>query len=121
MASSRGEEHDERDKIRLYKNKIREASMEFNDPLARVRAPTQQELKITEGISTTNTGDMNKVARSDEHEEESRKWRAHDRNVRKFRCSCIQGIVLKRAIVLLNVYVVLVRNQYKTCDFVSVL
>ena len=53
---------------------MRESAMELDDPLASVRVPAQQELKITEGVAAYNAGDMDKVARFEMREEERRKW-----------------------------------------------
>ena len=83
VAPSRGEEHDEHDTIRLYKDTTREDAMKFGDPL--VHAPTQQELNITERVAAYNADYMDKVARIDERGEECRKWKEYHRNVRKYR------------------------------------
>ena len=40
-APGQGEEHDSWDKIRLYKDTMREDAIEFGDPLASFRATTQ--------------------------------------------------------------------------------
>ena len=71
VAPIRGEEHDARDTIRLYKDAIRKDAMELGDSL--VRAPTQQELKINERVIAYNAGEMDKVVRIDEREQEHRK------------------------------------------------
>ena len=88
MAPSRGEEHDPCNAIRLYKDPIREDAMELNSLLASVRAPTQQELNIAEGVAAYNTGNMEKVAHIDEHEEECCKRKAYHHNVCKY-CASI--------------------------------
>ena len=59
--------------------------MVFSDPLASVRAPTQQELRIADLFTAYNTDDMDRVARVDEREQEHHKWEAYHRNVRKYR------------------------------------
>ena len=87
MASSSGEEHDVRYIIRLCKDTMREDAIEFGNPLATLRAPTQQELKIPVPLAAYNAGHIDKVAHIDECEEESRKWRVYPRNVCKYRAS----------------------------------
>ena len=82
MTPSRGEEHDARDTIRVYKDTMREDAMEFVNPY--VCAPTQQELKIAERVAAYNAGDMDKVARIDEREEHRCKWKCYRRSVRKY-------------------------------------
>ena len=49
------------DTIRLYKDTMREDTMEFSDP--GIRASTQQELKIAERLAAYNSGDVDKAAR----------------------------------------------------------
>ena len=71
VSSSRGEEHDARDTIRLYKDTMRKDAMELCDSL--VRSPTQQELKIAECVFAYNSGDIDKIARINECEEERRR------------------------------------------------
>ena len=83
MAPSRGEEKDARDTISLYKDTIIEDAMELGDP--QVRVPLQQELKIAERVAAYNSGDLGKVARLDEREEERRKWKSYHCSVRKYR------------------------------------
>ena len=83
VAPCSGEEHDARDTIRVYKDTMREDAMEYGDTL--VCALIQQELKIGARIFAYNAGDMNKVARIDEREEERRKRKAYHRSVRKYR------------------------------------
>ena len=61
--------------------------MEFDDPLASVRAPTQKESKIAERVAVYNDFNMDKVARINESEEKHRKWKAYHRSVRKYRVS----------------------------------
>ena len=73
MAHSHGEEHDARDMARVYSDAMCEDAMEFGDPLANVRAPTQEEFKIAERVSAYNSGDMSKVVHIDEFNEEFRK------------------------------------------------
>ena len=85
VAPSRGEENDACDTICLYKDTMREDAIEFGDPLANVRAPAQQELRIAERVCAYNDGDMDKIARIDEREEKRRNWKAYHRNVRKYR------------------------------------
>ena len=75
---------------------MREDAVEFNYPLARVRAPAQQELKIAQCIAAYNAGDMDKFARIDEGKEERRKWRAYHRNVRKYRAGVSKASSSKR-------------------------
>ena len=65
VAPSPGEEHDARYTVRLYKDTMREDAKEFGDPLASVRAPTQQELKIAKRVAAYAADDMDKVARID--------------------------------------------------------
>ena len=67
VAPSRGEEHDARDTICVYKDTICEDSREFSDP--HVRAQTQHELKIAERVAASNACDGDQVARIDEHKE----------------------------------------------------
>ena len=74
VAPSRGEEYDARDMIRIYKDTMREDATEFDDPY--VRAPTQRELKIAERVGAYNAGEMDKVARIDERDEQSRRWKS---------------------------------------------
>ena len=82
VAQSRGEKHDARETIRLYKNTMRQDAMEFGDPL--VCAPAQQKLKIAERVAAYNAGNIDKVARIDEREVEHRRWKKYHRNVRKY-------------------------------------
>ena len=82
VAPSRAEEHYARDTIRLYRDTMREDAMEFGYPA--VRAPTQQELKIAERVAAYSSGDMDKVARIDEREEQRRKWKSYHRSVRRY-------------------------------------
>ena len=58
---------------------MREEAIEFSDPLASVRAPIQQELKIAERVAEYNACNMDEVARIDEREEERRKEKAYHR------------------------------------------
>ena len=53
---------------------MREDAMKFGDP--DIRAAAQQELKITERVTAYNAGDMDKVSRIDEREEQRRKWKS---------------------------------------------
>ena len=71
MAPSHGEEHDTRYTIRLYKDNMREDTMEFGEPGA--RAPTQQEPKIAKRVTAYNSGDIDNIARIDEREKQRRK------------------------------------------------
>ena len=71
VTPNRGEEHDTRDMICIYKNTMREDAMEFG--YLCVRAPTQQELKIAERVAAYNTDDMDRIARIDERDEQCRK------------------------------------------------
>ena len=73
MVPSCGEEHDACDIIRLYKDTMPEYAMDFSDPLSSARASTLQELKIAERVPAYNGGDMDRIARIDEREEERRK------------------------------------------------
>ena len=75
--------HDARDTIRLYKDKMCEDAIEFGDP--QVHAQTQQELKIAERVTAYNSGEMDKFSRLDEREEERRKWKSYHRDARKYR------------------------------------
>ena len=84
-----------RDIILLYKDMMREDKMVFDDILARVRAPTQQELKIAERVSAYNVGNRDKDPRIDELEEECRKRKVYHRNVRKFPSSVSKAAHLK--------------------------
>ena len=52
-----------------------EEVVELCGPLANVRAPTQQGLKIAECVAAYNAGNMNKLTCIDEHDEEYRKWK----------------------------------------------
>ena len=81
-APSRGEEHDARAIIRLYKGTMREDAMAFGD--SAVHGPTPQELKIGELFAAYSSGNIDKVARIDEREEQRRKWKAYHRSVRKY-------------------------------------
>ena len=56
-----------------------------------MRAPIQQELKIAERFAAYNSGDMDKVACIDEHEEERRKWKAYHHSVRKYRTGIFEA------------------------------
>ena len=87
MAPSRREEHDVFGTVRLYKDTMDEDRMEFGDPLASVRAPTQQELKISERVTAYYADGMDKVPRIDKFEEERSKWKVHHLNFRKYRAS----------------------------------
>ena len=69
MVPSCGGEHDSRDEIRLFKDKMREDAMELEDFLASVHAPTQQDLKIAERASVYKLGDIVNVDRIDERDE----------------------------------------------------
>ena len=64
---------------------MHEDAMEFDDPFASVRALTQLELKIAERVTAYSAGDMDMVAHIEEHDEESRRWKAHHGNVHKYR------------------------------------
>ena len=81
MALRRGEEHDTRNSIRVYKDTMHKDSMEFGDNCA--RAQPQQELNIAERVAAYSSGDMDMVARIDEREERRRKWKSYDRSVHK--------------------------------------
>ena len=81
MAPIRGEKHDVRDPIRVYKYTMGEDEIEFCDTL--VRAPTQQSLKIAERVSSYKSGKMDKIARVDERVEEHLKCKAYHRNMCK--------------------------------------
>ena len=61
---------------------MREDEIEFGDPA--LRAPTRQELKISECVAAYNSGDMDKVASFDEREERHRKCKSYYRSVRKY-------------------------------------
>ena len=87
---SHSDEHDARDRIRLYKDTMREDAMEFGDPLVSVRSQTQQQLIVVR-IAVYNSGDMDKVARIDQHDEKRRKWKAHHRIVCKYRANISQA------------------------------
>ena len=71
-----------RDTIRRYKDTMREDAMEFGDPY--VHAPTQQELKIAERVSSYNSGNLDKVARIYERDEQLCKWKSYHRSARKY-------------------------------------
>ena len=58
-ALSRGEEHDVRDTIRVYKKHVRKDSMEFGDHY--VHAPAHKVLKIAKRVGANNASDMDKV------------------------------------------------------------
>ena len=66
-----GEEHNARDNTRLYNDTMRENSTELGELI--VRASTQQKLWIVECSADCNFGNMDKLARIDEREEERRK------------------------------------------------
>ena len=71
MAPSRGEEHDASYTIRIYKDTMREDAIEFG--VHYVCAATQQKLKIAQRVAAYNFGDMDKVVRIVEREEQRRK------------------------------------------------
>ena len=56
--------------------------MEFGD--SGIREPAQQELKIVERVATYNSGDINRIARIDGREGQSRRWKAYNHSVRKY-------------------------------------
>ena len=58
--------------------------MDFGDPLASFRVPTQQQLKMAECVAAYNAGNMDKVARIDEREEGRQKWEVHHRELSKY-------------------------------------
>ena len=66
MAPSHREDQDARDRIRLYKDTMREDAMEFDDPA--VRAPAKQVLKNAERVTAYGSDDIDKVACIDERE-----------------------------------------------------
>ena len=68
VAPSRGEEHEACDTARLYKDTMSECKMEFGDP--GIRAPTQQELKISERFAAYDSLDIDMVAQIDERDEQ---------------------------------------------------
>ena len=99
---------------------MREYEKEFSDPFARCCAPPQQESKIPERVAAYNAGDMDEVARIDEREEERKKRR----RIIEMSANVVQVYPRhrnQRAIIPLNVYVVLVHKQDKPCDSVKVL
>ena len=59
--------------------------LEFGDPVTKIHAPTQQELKIFKFIADYDTCYLNKVAHMNERDEERRKWKEYRRNYRKYR------------------------------------
>ena len=85
MAADCGEENDTRNITCFLKDKMPEDAIEIDSLFASLRAPILQELKIIERVAGCNDGDMNKIARIDEHEEERRKCNAYHRNCRKYR------------------------------------
>ena len=60
-----------RDTTHIYKDTMREDAMELGG--SPVRAPTQQELKISEPVAAYKSGDIYMIARIDLREEERRK------------------------------------------------
>ena len=70
--------------IRLYKDTMRDDAMELGDH-ANMSVAKQQELTISECVAAYNVGDKSKIARIEEREDESRKWKAYHRNARKYR------------------------------------
>ena len=71
------------DTIGLYKDTMLEDAMKFGDSC--FHAPTQQEPKIATRAAAYNAGDMDKVTRIDQREEESHKQNGYHRSVRKKR------------------------------------
>ena len=87
QAPTRGEEHDARDAVRLYKDTLREDALEFGDVEAAVRLPTKHERNVAERVAAVEAGDVEKVARIDARENERCKWKAYHRSVRKARAN----------------------------------
>ena len=85
QAETRGEEHDARDAVRLYRETMREGMLEFGDPSTVELKLTKHELKIAERAAAVQAGDVAKVAHIDACEEDRRKWKAYHRNIRKAR------------------------------------
>ena len=81
------------DTIRLYEDNLREYAKEFGDQS--ICAPMQQELKIAERVDAYNAGEMDKVARIDEREEQRRKWKAYHRSVHKYHAGISQALSSK--------------------------
>ena len=95
VAPSHGEKHVTCDTVSLYKDTISEDEMEFCDLLTSVRAPTQHELKIAEHVAAYSAGDMDKVARIDESEEERRTGKAYHCDIRKYCANASKASSLK--------------------------
>ena len=93
MAPNHREEHDARDAIRIYKGTMCEDAMGLGDPA--VRARTQQELEIAERVAAYISGDMDKVARIDEREEQRRKCKSYYRSVRKYHAGISKALSSK--------------------------
>ena len=85
MAPNHGKEHDARDTIRLYKYSMSEDEIEFGE--SPMRAPTLQEMKITEFAAAYSYCDMDKFARIAERDEQCHRCKAYHRNVCQYRSS----------------------------------
>ena len=105
------------DAIRLYKDMMREDTIEFGNPFASFRVPTHQDLKIAERIFAFMLADWIF----------SLELKRVKRNVANggriiARSSIIVQVYPRHrtltTIILPKVYVVLVHNQYKPCAFV---
>ena len=53
-----------------------------------VRAPTQQVLNVAERLAAYKAADMDKVAATDDCEEQFRKWKSYYHSIRKYH-ACI--------------------------------
>ena len=74
-----------RDTICLYKSTLHEDEKTLSNLFASSCAPTRQELKIVEHASAYFPGDMDKVARIDERDDERRECEAHHCEIYKYR------------------------------------
>ena len=73
QALNRGEEHDARDAIPLYKETMCENMLEFDDPSAVERKLTIHELRLSGHDAAVQSGYVAKVARIEDGEDERRK------------------------------------------------
>ena len=104
----------------MYDDIIRKDSNELCDPLASVRAPAQQELKIAERVGAYNAGNMVRslaLMSMKTSVANGRRIITMSANIEHVYPMCHP----QRAIFLLNVYVVQKYNQYRLCGFLSVL
>ena len=118
VAQGRCEEHDARDKIRLYHDMMRNDSIEFG--YYHVREPTLQGLKIAERVFASNAGNIDQVARIDELE----------KNVAsgKFIIAVFESIIqvsprrhTQRLADLIEAYIVFLYMQLTSCELISAL